>query len=154
MVVLWLCWTTRRRTAQARARLGHGRFLAVGNGGGVSVGSCATPSPLSPTRTGSLSILLIPSRVTNDVSAGIDREMAISVRHAVLSLHKREQWYEDIRSSVGGSDFNPLAASGIRNCCSAMLARTYARNSRRKYTRPSHAVCFLFRATRTSTRIM
>lgn len=39
---------------------------------------------------------------------------AVSVRHAVLSLHKREQWYEDIRPSVGGSDFNPLAASGKR----------------------------------------
>lgn len=37
---------------------------------------------------------------------------AVSVRHAVLSLHKREQWYEDIRPSLGGSDFNPLAASG------------------------------------------
>ncbi|CAM9508972.1 unnamed protein product [Ectocarpus fasciculatus] len=37
--------------------------------------------------------------------------MAVSVRHATLTLHKREQWYEDIRPSVGGSDFNPLAAS-------------------------------------------
>lgn len=37
---------------------------------------------------------------------------AVSVRHATLSLGKREQWYEDIRPSVGGSDFNPLAASG------------------------------------------
>lgn len=40
--------------------------------------------------------------------------MAVSVRHATLTLHKREQWYEDIRPSVGGSDFNPLAASGTR----------------------------------------
>lgn len=37
---------------------------------------------------------------------------AVSVRHATLTLNKREQWYEDIRPSVGGSDFNPLAASG------------------------------------------
>eukprot|EP00752_Nemacystus_decipiens_P003781 g3481.t1 len=37
--------------------------------------------------------------------------MAVSVRHATLSLGKREQWYEDIRPNVGGSDFNPLAAS-------------------------------------------
>lgn len=39
--------------------------------------------------------------------------MAVSVRHAVVSLRKREDWYEDIRPSAGGSDFNPLAASGM-----------------------------------------
>ncbi|CAM9152559.1 unnamed protein product [Ascophyllum nodosum] len=37
--------------------------------------------------------------------------MTVSVRHTICSLQKRELWYEDIRASIGGSDFNPLAAS-------------------------------------------
>lgn len=45
-------------------------------------------------------------------------DMAVSVRHAICNLRKRELWYEDIRASKGGSDFNPLAASGmLLYCC-------------------------------------
>lgn len=33
------------------------------------------------------------------------------MRHTTLTLDKRGKWYEDIRPSFGGSDFNPLAAS-------------------------------------------
>lgn len=52
---------------------------------------------------------------------------AVSVRHATLTLSKREQWYEDIRPSIGGSDFNPLAASGEDFFCTAALLLQYSR---------------------------
>lgn len=52
---------------------------------------------------------------------------AVPVRHATLTLSKREQWYEDIRPSIGGSDFNPLAASGEAFSCTTALFAAFAR---------------------------